>query len=40
MTIDIYLPNGNKQSVDIMSTDQTEDVLEVRSNILVFFFYR
>ncbi|XP_062516525.1 sorting nexin-17-like [Corticium candelabrum] len=28
VTIDIYLPNGNKQSVDIMSTDQTEDVLE------------
>lgn len=27
--IDIYLPHGNKQSIYIMSTDQTEDVLEV-----------
>jgi hypothetical protein len=30
VSIDIYLPNGNKQNIDVMSTDQAEDVLEVR----------
>ena len=34
VTVDIYLPNGNKQSVDVMSTDQTEDVLEVRERLV------
>jgi sorting nexin-17 len=28
VSIDIYLPNGNKQNIDVMSTDQAEDVLE------------
>ena len=30
VSLDVYLMNGHKISVNILSTDQTDDVLEVR----------
>ena len=29
VSLDVYLMNGNKVSVDVLTTDQSEDVFEV-----------
>lgn len=32
--LDIYLMNGNKFAINVLSTDETEEVLEVRKNLV------